>query len=326
VDSASPQLKLCLEAMSSLVHKYLAKFSATDPLKVYESWPGDVDVVSIEMNTLMNSPDQSSFRSQSEMTGRSARYLVPPKRSLQRGEVATAHDEITHLVVSSSGHYLVTSNKAQVIRLWSTKYGKLEAEFTVTSGNIIDFIFVEDMAFFASVTDGSCRAWYLQGSESFKESLVDGMFTGSVASSKTADESVFFASARMGNQVHVRNLHKTDSVNVFLKTATPITCLAFSSDGRYLAAGMQRLSITVWSTQSWEESFSVIEIDVLDQVQSMAFSEDNEEIAVYTKNGRAMILKTLSKTLNEIGLGLTGERISSSPFVYPEVVLQNPFR
>jgi WD40 repeat protein/basic membrane lipoprotein Med (substrate-binding protein (PBP1-ABC) superfamily)/DNA-binding SARP family transcriptional activator len=131
---------------------------------------------------------------------------------------------------------------------------------------------------------GKDKEWELPGDGVRSE----GGHTGEVESTTYSPDGKILATASLDGTVKLWNTRSGDLLRTLLVDQNGAYDLAFSPDGRWLAAvGSVRLK--VWETSTWEETISLTAGAGLAQLTTLDFSPDSKRIAVGWSTGVVVI-------------------------------------
>lgn len=198
---------------------------------------------------------------------------------------------ITCLAASPDGRRLALGVRDGIIDLWDVTSRKVSASLQGTSRRVASLAFSPDGAWLASVGDygeSTVRIWDVSAQDLLHVVNVQQGYLHNVAFSPDA---VTFATAGDDGTVKLWNSQTTAPLATLAGKSGPAHSLAFSRDGRMLAAGYMRRgpggAVKIWDLVRKREQKSFDE--QAGDVSQIAFSRDDKFLAAgYPANGVRM--------------------------------------
>ncbi|MFX0016040.1 MAG: hypothetical protein ACFFB2_13330 [Promethearchaeota archaeon] len=210
----------------------------------------------------------------------------------------TSHEAaITSVAYSPNSEYLASGSEDNTIRLWNLTSGDQQ-----TLGNhekrVTSIVFAPNSSLLASASwDSNIILWNLT-TRSDEFMITDP--TGNINSLAFSSDGTMLASggATSGGAPEIRIWNVTNglelgSLEMTEGHSSPVTCLAFSSDNRFLVSGSEDGSLIIWDTTS---SWSRIETRINwfeDNVNSIVFSPQ-ENLLVTCGNDNFIKVKNMT--------------------------------
>lgn len=218
---------------------------------------------------------------------------------------------VDRVAYDREGRLVGARRLAKTITLWDLTRNQSIGSLTGHDGNVVSTAFSNDGRTLVSESDldMSIRLWDVSTNQPissiemdkdvFKDTFINSLATGgdNKVAAGTDNGSVFLWDARTRQVIHS-----------WPGKGSPITSMAFSSDGNILAVGSADSTIRLWDVKS-ERSINDLRLPGRSKVASIAISPDGKSFVSGQENG-AIILWGQTPEWQAIGLPITRDRLS----------------
>ncbi len=221
----------------------------------------------------------------------------------QRLLLPSQHQEAYAVVFTADGSYLFSGGNDGVIRAWNMRNGALAFELRGHTSCVNQLALSPDGQSLASAScDKTVRIWNLA---SRKPGRVFSEHATEVRCLAFAPHAPLLAAGMLDSQLNVWNTEDASLATSLVLAARnePVDTVAFSPDGRYLAAASGAANCVVWKTTSWERAH-----DCGIGVLTLLFAPDSQRLVLGTRShevlewefGNSNALRVLGRLPGEV--------------------------
>jgi WD40 repeat protein len=199
--------------------------------------------------------------------------LAPGNGARRTWSIAYAPDGATLAVATDDGK----------VRLWDAATGQLRFVLDPPSGPVTGLCFTPDGDTLATAGDGALALWDL-ARRSPRATIRDAHMKGNVYCASSGDGATVVTGGADG-VVRLWDAHAGAPLRTLHTFSFPVSCVAFSTDGRRLAAGSS-WSVTLFDAHSGAE---LRKVEHMGGVASVAFAPDGSRLASGSGSGQIII-------------------------------------
>jgi WD40 repeat protein/DNA-binding SARP family transcriptional activator len=209
--------------------------------------------------------------------------------------VLAGHTDVVHAVAwSPDGVLLASASDDRTVRLWDVRTGQLVRRFSDHTQSVRAVSFSPDGALLLTGSvDQTVRVRSLGSGQTLH--VLRGRDSNELMQLAVSPDGTMAAHTITQAGIVVWDVQRGEVLRELATSDLPVNCLAWSSDGKWLASGSADQSIHVWDTGSWEE-------------EVLGYHSSWVSAVVWSPDGTLLVS---SSTLGEIALwdGRTGARI-----------------
>ncbi|MHC4399548.1 MAG: protein kinase domain-containing protein [Planctomycetota bacterium] len=201
--------------------------------------------------------------------------------------------EVSAVKYSPDGKLLASGSYDTTLRVWDTTTRRQVFEIQGHLAPIIDIAFDPDGRRIASTSyDTTVKVWDLQLGPEQQPLQLSGHNSGGLGVAFSPD-GTRIASAGADHAVRIWEASTGREVLALSDQVDYVTCLAYSRDGNWLAAGGRRRMVTLWDGRPWKPAAANKPLLTLrghsNRIWHVTFSPDGQQLATAAEDGTVIL-------------------------------------